>query len=90
MRNIKIVDTVSQYKKIKTKIDRSIQNVLKTGMYINGPEVKNFEFELAILFSRNFLEILIFLITFLSNDSFRFLLIIKHISLNEILISFKM
>ena len=47
MRNIKIVDTVSQYKKIKTKIDRSIQNVLKTGMYINGPEVKNFEFELA-------------------------------------------
>ena len=47
MRNIKIVDTVSQYKKIKTKIDRSIQNVLKTGMYINGPEVINFEFELA-------------------------------------------
>ena len=47
MRNIKIVDTVSQYKKIKTKIDRSIQNVLKTGMYINGPDVKSFEIELA-------------------------------------------
>jgi len=47
MRNIKIVDTVSQYKKIKTKIDKSIQNVLKTGMYINGPDVKDFELELA-------------------------------------------
>ena len=47
MKNIKIVDTISQYKKIKTKIDTSIQNVLKTGLYINGPEVKKFEFELA-------------------------------------------
>jgi len=47
MKNIKIVDTVSQYDKIKTEIDRSIYNVLKTGMYINGPDVKEFEIELA-------------------------------------------
>ena len=47
MRNIQIVDTVSQYEKLKTQIDYSIQNVLKTGIYINGPEVKKFELELA-------------------------------------------
>ena len=43
MKNIKIVDTVSQYQKIKNEIDNAINNVLQTGMYINGPEVKMFE-----------------------------------------------
>ena len=47
MKNIKIVDTVSQYQKIKTEIDKNIFSVLKTGMYINGPDVKDFEVELA-------------------------------------------
>ena len=47
MKNIKIVDTVSQYQKIKTQIDKGIFSVLKTGMYINGPDVKQFEVELA-------------------------------------------
>ena len=47
MKNIKIVDTVSQYQKIKKEIDNAIDNVLKTGMYINGPEVKMFESDLA-------------------------------------------
>lgn len=47
MKNIKIVDTVSQYQKNKKEIDNAIDNVLKTGMYINGPEVKMFESDLA-------------------------------------------
>ena len=47
MKNIKIVDTVSQYQKLKKEIDRVIDNVLQTGMYINGPEVKMFESDLA-------------------------------------------
>ena len=47
MKKIKIVDTVSQYQKIKKEVDIGISNVLRTGMYINGPEVKMFESELA-------------------------------------------
>ena len=47
MKKIKIVDTVSQYQKIKKEVNIGISNVLRTGMYINGPEVKMFESELA-------------------------------------------
>lgn len=41
--NIQMVDVKSQYLKIKTEIDRGIQEVLDTTAFINGPQVKNFQ-----------------------------------------------
>jgi len=47
MRKINIIDTALEYKKLKKKIDNSVFNVLKSGVYINGPEVEKFELELS-------------------------------------------
>ena len=41
-----MVDLKSQYEKIKTEVDASIQNVLNNTAFINGPEVKEFQKEL--------------------------------------------
>lgn len=43
--NIQMVDVKSQYLKIKEEIDRSIQDVLDTTSFINGPRVKQFQLE---------------------------------------------
>lgn len=47
MRPIQMVDLRAQYDKIKDQVDHAIQQVVDTGAYINGPEVKSFEKELA-------------------------------------------
>ena len=41
-----MVDLKGQYQKIKEQIDTSIQNVIESTAYINGPEVNNFQKEL--------------------------------------------
>jgi dTDP-4-amino-4,6-dideoxygalactose transaminase len=46
MREIRMVDLVTQYHKIKDQIDNSIINVVESSAYINGPEVKSFQAEL--------------------------------------------
>lgn len=46
MKNIPMVDLKSQYQKIKKEIDSSIQEVLETTSYINGPVVKEFQNDL--------------------------------------------
>lgn len=40
---INMVDLKGQYKKIKTEIDASVQEVLDTNYYIGGPKVKSFQ-----------------------------------------------
>ena len=52
MKKINIIDTKLEYKAIKNKIDKVVLNVLKSGIYINGPEVEKFELELS-----NFLNV---------------------------------
>lgn len=47
MREIRMVDLVSQYEKIQEEVDKKIIEVVKSSAYINGPEVKKFENELA-------------------------------------------
>lgn len=47
MKPIQMVDLVGQYEKIKTEVDAALLNVIKTTAFINGPEVKAFEQELA-------------------------------------------
>ncbi|SZD71767.1 UDP-4-amino-4-deoxy-L-arabinose--oxoglutarate aminotransferase [Candidatus Ornithobacterium hominis] len=42
-----MVDLVSQYQKIKSEIDKKVIEVMESSAYINGPEVKAFEKELA-------------------------------------------
>ncbi len=44
---IQMVDLKSQYEKIKTEIDSSIQRVIDNSAFINGPEVKEFAIRLA-------------------------------------------
>ncbi len=44
---MQFVDLAAQQKRIKEKIDRNIQTVLKHGKYIMGPEVKELEDRLA-------------------------------------------
>ncbi len=46
MKPIQMVDLKGQYQKIKNKIDSSIQEVIESAAFINGPEVKNFQKEL--------------------------------------------
>lgn len=46
MRKLQMVDLGTQYQKIKNDIDRSIQSVIDSSAYINGPEVKSFQTEL--------------------------------------------
>jgi len=46
MQKIQMVDLQSQYTKIKDKVDASIQEVLDSAAYINGPYVKEFQADL--------------------------------------------
>lgn len=46
MRKLQMVDLGTQYRKIKNDIDESIQSVIDSCAFINGPEVKNFQAEL--------------------------------------------
>ncbi len=46
MKQIQMVDLKGQYQKIKHQIDTSIQEVIESAAFINGPEVKNFQKEL--------------------------------------------
>lgn len=43
MRKLQMVDLKSQYEKIKQTVDTSIQEVLDTNTYINGPKVHEFQ-----------------------------------------------
>ena len=43
MKKIQMVDLKSQYEKIKDQVNASIQEVLDTTTYINGPEVQKFQ-----------------------------------------------
>ncbi len=47
MKPIQMVDLVGQYQKIKPEVDAAIAGVLNSAAFINGPEVKAFEQELA-------------------------------------------
>ncbi len=47
MKPIQMVDLVGQYQKIKPEVDAALQRVINTAAFINGPEVKEFEKELA-------------------------------------------
>lgn len=42
-----MVDLVGQYHKIKEEVDRAVLGVMESAAFINGPETKNFEKELA-------------------------------------------
>ena len=47
MRPIQMVDLVGQYQKIKAEVDQAVLGVIQSAAFINGPEVKSFEQELA-------------------------------------------
>lgn len=47
MKPIQMVDLLGQYEKIKPEVDAALLNVIKSTAFINGPEVKAFEQELA-------------------------------------------
>ncbi len=47
MQTIQMVDLKSQYEKIKSQVNESVQEVIESGAFINGPAVKNFETSLA-------------------------------------------
>lgn len=47
MKPIQMVDLLGQYEKIKPAVDAALMNVITSTAFINGPEVKNFEKELA-------------------------------------------
>lgn len=44
---MQFIDLAAQYQQLKTRIDQRIQNVLKHGQYIMGPEVRELEDNLA-------------------------------------------
>ena len=44
---IPFIDLNAQYKQIESKVNSAIDNVLKHGIFINGPEVKEFEINLS-------------------------------------------
>ncbi len=46
MKKIQMVDLQSQYQKIKNVVDEKVLNVMQSAMFINGPEVQNFQKEL--------------------------------------------
>ena len=46
MRKIQMVDLKSQYQQIKEKVDKSINDVIESAAFINGPEVHEFQKEL--------------------------------------------
>ena len=47
MKDLRMVDLKGQYDRIKTEIDAAIQSVINSTVFIRGPEVINFEEELA-------------------------------------------
>lgn len=47
MKPIQMVDLVGQYHKIKDEVDRAVLGVMESAAFINGPETKAFEKELA-------------------------------------------
>ncbi len=47
MKQLKMVDLRGQYLKIKSKVDQSIQEVIESTAFINGPAVKTFADDLA-------------------------------------------
>ncbi|MCX7986273.1 MAG: DegT/DnrJ/EryC1/StrS family aminotransferase, partial [Bacteroidales bacterium] len=47
MRPIVMVDLQQQHEAIKTEIDQAIQRVIQSSQFIKGPEVINFEGDLA-------------------------------------------
>ena len=47
MKPIQMVDLVGQYAKIKEEVDQAVVGVMESAAFINGPEVKAFEKELA-------------------------------------------
>lgn len=47
MQNIPLVDLKSQYKSIKTDIDRAIENIIANTRFIGGAELDNFEADFA-------------------------------------------
>ncbi len=51
MKPIQMVDLLGQYEKIKPEVDAALLNVIGTTAFINGPEVKSFEKELAAYLS---------------------------------------
>jgi UDP-2-acetamido-2-deoxy-ribo-hexuluronate aminotransferase len=46
MRPIHMVDLKSQYEKMQQEIDSAVLDVIRSTQFINGPEVKNFQYEL--------------------------------------------
>ena len=46
MKKIQMVDLKGQYQEIKDKVDSSIQSVIDSASFINGPKVKEFQFNL--------------------------------------------
>ncbi|TRZ41163.1 DegT/DnrJ/EryC1/StrS family aminotransferase [Robertkochia solimangrovi] len=46
MRKIQMVDLQGQYEQIKTQVNKSINEVLESAAFINGPHVQNFQKEL--------------------------------------------
>lgn len=46
MKNIQMVDLVSQYENIKSEVDQAILSVIEKAQFINGPEVSSFQSEL--------------------------------------------
>jgi len=46
MKKIQMVDLLGQYDKIQEQVDSKILEVVKSGAYVNGPEVHNFQKEL--------------------------------------------
>jgi len=47
MKNLKMVDLNGQYKKIKPEIDRALQQVIDSSAFIKGPQVNEFQENLA-------------------------------------------
>lgn len=46
MKKIQMVDLVGQYQEIKKEVDESIETILNTATFINGPQVHDFQTEL--------------------------------------------
>lgn len=44
---IHMVDTITQYQKVQSEIDAAVLEVVRSGAYINGPAVKQFQANLA-------------------------------------------
>ena len=47
MKKIQMVDLQTQYEALRPEIDRNIQNVIESARFINGPDVKSLQQELA-------------------------------------------